>query len=950
VPQPYGNIVPGANVSYPFSFTAVSSNIGTIKATLLVRYGSGATNTVTFNFQMPNAVTFTNDTAIVIPDKGTASVYPSVIDVSGISGYVKKVTATLNGFSHTYPHDVSVLLVNPSGQASILMSHASLDNGLTNGEKITLTFDSDASQVIPASSRLTTGAYQPAQYAPTVAFTNAPAGPYMADMSIFGGVDPNGEWKLYVLDDSNGDSGKIYSGWSLAITTVTPVNPVADLAITGSVSTNQVLIGDTVTYSYTVANNGPADASAVLFSNTLPSGVAFISSTATGVTSDQTFVANLGSLAVGSEITLNIQGRVTTSGVFTSEAFVASSEIDLGMANNKSEQVVYGVLPTADIAIAITNHPTVINTDSQLRYTVLVTNFGPNAANAVVVTSPIPTGVAFVSSIVSQGTCYITNTATGSNIVALLGDIPGGEIARVYVTMQPSAAGTITTIVSATTTSTDPESGNNSASFQTDVVVPGPIIVADGARLIAESGPANGAIDDNETVTVEFRLSNTGTRAASAVTATLQSTGGVVTGSAVDYGTIGVGSSVTRAFTFTAKRENLSVLVATLSLTDGSQILEPVTYQFQFSTQNSFANSTGIVIPDSGPALLYPSAIDVSGLAGSVSKVSVTLYGITHSFPRDINILLVSPDNVKSVVFSHVGGATAISNVTLSVSQAATDSFTATSPIVAGTYLPTRLGAAVAYPNVSVSGANTSFDVFSGSNPNGTWALYVIDDSPGDSGYIAGGWSIDIETVKTVNPAADLAVALQAPAHANTSSYVTNTITVQNNGPNEASHVVVTNTLPTGSALVSVLSLQGTCNTNIPGLVTCDFGTVAAGNGGSVTVVFLAPAVSSQATLMATVVSDAYDAISANNQAIQTMLITLPMDSKLVATYIKSSNTLNLTVVGQPEHGYNIESSTDLTNWTVVNTITLGSDGTGSLNVTPSATAPHQFYRASRLP
>jgi hypothetical protein len=99
VPQPYGNIVPGANVSYPFSFTAVSSNIGTIKATLLVRYGSGATNTVTFNFQMPNAVTFTNDTAIVIPDKGTASVYPSVIDVSGISGYVKKVTATLNGFS-----------------------------------------------------------------------------------------------------------------------------------------------------------------------------------------------------------------------------------------------------------------------------------------------------------------------------------------------------------------------------------------------------------------------------------------------------------------------------------------------------------------------------------------------------------------------------------------------------------------------------------------------------------------------------------------------------------------------------------------------------------------------------------------------------------------------------------------------------------------------------------
>jgi hypothetical protein len=39
--------------------------------------------------------------------------------------------------------------------------------------------------------------------------------------------------------------------------------------------------------------------------------------------------------------------------------------------------------------------------------------------------------------------------------------------------------------------------------------------------------------------------------------------------------------------------------------------------------------------------------------------------------------------------------------------------------------------------------AATSLSAFAGTNPNGVWSLYVVDDLGGDVGLIAGGWSLD---------------------------------------------------------------------------------------------------------------------------------------------------------------------------------------------------------------
>jgi subtilisin-like proprotein convertase family protein len=196
------------------------------------------------------AQTFSNSAAIPINDgggcgsgevsvaPGLGNPYPSQIMVSGPSGSVTNVTATLTGLTHTFLDDVGVLLVGPSGQSTILMADTGGPNGVDN---VNLTFDDAAAAPLPESAPAS-GSYQPTLgtsvvgggdgcQVPSSFPAPAPAGPYGApSMSVFNGTDPNGTWSLYVIDDTGGDVGSISGGWSLDITAgETPEQKIADL-------------------------------------------------------------------------------------------------------------------------------------------------------------------------------------------------------------------------------------------------------------------------------------------------------------------------------------------------------------------------------------------------------------------------------------------------------------------------------------------------------------------------------------------------------------------------------------------------------------------------------------------------------------------------------------------------------------------------------------------------
>src|SRR5690242_7366033 len=71
------------------------------------------------------AETYSSSTPVTIPAVGAAAPYHTTILVSGgplTPTAVTKVTVTLQGFSHTFPRDVDVLLVGPTGRTVFLMS------------------------------------------------------------------------------------------------------------------------------------------------------------------------------------------------------------------------------------------------------------------------------------------------------------------------------------------------------------------------------------------------------------------------------------------------------------------------------------------------------------------------------------------------------------------------------------------------------------------------------------------------------------------------------------------------------------------------------------------------------------------------------------------------------------------------------------------------------------
>lgn len=187
---------------------------------------TGATYTATYQAQSPGdgAATFAHPAAITIPSLGAGGPYPAPITVSGMSGTVAEVTATLHDLTHTYPDDLRVLLVGPAGQESILLARA---GGGADANGLDLTFAQTDSLDLTDSGLLITGRYWPALFGPNDSLAApAPAAPYPVSMSAFDGANPNGTCSLYVLDSAAGDAGTIEGGWSLSLRT-TPLQPAS---------------------------------------------------------------------------------------------------------------------------------------------------------------------------------------------------------------------------------------------------------------------------------------------------------------------------------------------------------------------------------------------------------------------------------------------------------------------------------------------------------------------------------------------------------------------------------------------------------------------------------------------------------------------------------------------------------------------------------------------------
>jgi subtilisin-like proprotein convertase family protein len=222
---PNGNFVfGGSGANRTVTFTPAVGQTGTTTITVTVSDGALTTSEsflLSVNSLAPTTQTVSNVAPLTIPDSGPATPYPSTVTIAGMNGTIRAVTLSLNGFSHTWASDVSVLLVSPTGQKILVMANAG--TGTTNA---TLTFSDTATVSLPQTGALVTGTYKPTSYGmPPVAFpAPAPAAPYASPLAALTGQAANGTWSLYVMDGWRHDQGSIAGGWTLTVTTAPVVN------------------------------------------------------------------------------------------------------------------------------------------------------------------------------------------------------------------------------------------------------------------------------------------------------------------------------------------------------------------------------------------------------------------------------------------------------------------------------------------------------------------------------------------------------------------------------------------------------------------------------------------------------------------------------------------------------------------------------------------------------
>ena len=296
--------------------------------------------------------------------------------------------------------------------------------------------------------------------------------------------------------------------------TVLSSDPVIDLAVEKEASASAVNVGDEVTYTVTVSNDGPSNATGVVVHDELPSGLGHVSNDpSAGEWDPETGDWEIGDLDVGDSVTLTVVAEVQEPGATTNAAEVTEADQDdvdsepaegpLDAANppdqdDEAVAVVTGV--QVDLELDIEADATLVNVGDQVTYTITLTNQGPSAATGVTVAGPLPAGLTFVGSDPEVGTY---DPATG---IWTVGSLGVGETVTLQLIANVDQAGAITTIAQvaqAAEPDIDSVPGNDDATEddQDEVAITGVLADLSLTKTISNPTPALGSQVDY-TITV----------------------------------------------------------------------------------------------------------------------------------------------------------------------------------------------------------------------------------------------------------------------------------------------------------------------------------------------------------------------------------------------------------------------------------------------------------------
>ncbi|HKC63993.1 MAG TPA: hypothetical protein VKB86_10165, partial [Pyrinomonadaceae bacterium] len=240
-----------------------------------------------------------------------------------------------------------------------------------------------------------------------------------AASSITNSVSVSGGGEVITSNDSASDATTIVSS--------------ADLSLTNVVTSSGSGIGTNATFTVTLTNSGPSDATNVAVKDLLPSGLTFVSSTpSTGTYNSTTGMWTVASLASGSSATLQLVGQINSLGSITTTAEVTASDQPdpdstpnnhVATEDDQASASLSTSPPSITLCKTIQGQPCPPSSTpslppgSDISYVITFTNTGGSYASSFVITDPIPASTDFKvgSATTTLGTTGLTVTTTYSN-------------------------------------------------------------------------------------------------------------------------------------------------------------------------------------------------------------------------------------------------------------------------------------------------------------------------------------------------------------------------------------------------------------------------------------------------------------------------------------------------------------------------------------------------------
>jgi uncharacterized repeat protein (TIGR01451 family) len=302
----------------------------------------------------------------------------------------------------------------------------------------------------------------------------------------------------------------------------------ADLSVTNSGSPNPVNAGQNITYTQSVTNGGPASASTITLTETLPANSTFVSLagpagwTCTAVAPYTCTIATLAANATANfTFVVKVNTTVASGSTITDTVSVASSVTgDPNLGNNSASANVQ-VADSADLSVTNSVSPVPV-LGNNITYTQVVTNAGPSVATSASFTQITPANTNFQSVAPPAGWVCVHPVVGSAGTITCTNPAFAPGTASFSVVLQVNAgtaAGTaINDTATASSSTTDPNGANNSATAA-DVVA-----LATQADLVTTNSASPGSVAAGSNVTYTQSVTNNGPAAATAPVTFTQTT------------------------------------------------------------------------------------------------------------------------------------------------------------------------------------------------------------------------------------------------------------------------------------------------------------------------------------------------------------------------------------------------------------------------------------------